>query len=357
MDTQGKVAVVDLEPFMKVQLGQELTADVKAACDSLAESLRSAGAVVVRDPRCTEVDNNTFLDMMERYFGQQRDEKMKQARPDLHYQVGVTPNDVEKPVALMDPSVKELIGQQETANKAVMPNSADLKWRYMWRVGPRPAETKFQELNAEPVVPGQFPEWKDVMNGWGEKMLAALEVVAQMAALGFGMEREAFTQKMNNAPHLLAPTGSDLAQHHNLNDIFAGFHYDLNFLTIHGKSRFPGLRIWLSDGTRSTVKIPDGCLLVQAGKQMEWLTGGHVQAGWHEVVVTDQTVAAFESAANAGRSTWRISSTVFGHIASDQILEPFATFKDTCKAPNKYPATLAGDQVQEELKKINLAST
>lgn len=66
--------------------------------------------------------------MMERYFGQQREEKLKQARPDLYYQVGVTPNDVEKPVALMDPSVKELIGQQQAANRAVMPSSADLKW-------------------------------------------------------------------------------------------------------------------------------------------------------------------------------------------------------------------------------------
>jgi hypothetical protein len=38
---------------------------------------------------------------------------------------------------------------------------------------------------------------------------------------------------------------------------------DLNLLTIHGKSRFPGLYIWLRDGTRTAVKIPDGCLLVQ----------------------------------------------------------------------------------------------
>ena len=88
------------------------------------------------------------------------------------------------------------------------------------------------------------------------------------------------------------------------------------------------------------MKIPDGCLLVQAGKQMEWLTGGHVQAGWHEVVVTDQTVAAFENAASAGRSTWRISSTVFGHIASDQTLEPLSAFKDSCETPRRYPAIL-----------------
>lgn len=28
------------------------------------------------------------------------------------------------------------------------------------------------------------------------------------------------------------------------------YHYDLNFMTIHGKSRFPGLYIWLRDGRK-----------------------------------------------------------------------------------------------------------
>jgi hypothetical protein len=31
------------------------------------------------------------------------------------------------------------------------------------------------------------------------------------------------------------------------------------------------------------VCIPEGCLLLQAGKQMEWLSGGQVKAGFHEV--------------------------------------------------------------------------
>ena len=38
---------------------------------------------------------------------------------------------------------------------------------------------------------------------------------------------------------------------------------DLNFLTIHGKSRFPGLHVWLRDGTRMPVRVPDGCLFIQ----------------------------------------------------------------------------------------------
>jgi len=32
------------------------------------------------------------------------------------------------------------------------------------------------------------------------------------------------------------------------------------------------------------VRVPDGCLFLQAGRQLEWLTGGHVVAGMHEVL-------------------------------------------------------------------------
>lgn len=38
-----------------------------------------------------------------------------------------------------------------------------------------------------------------------------------------------------------------------------------------------------------------------------------------QVVVTEQTLAAAEAARAAGRPTWRISSTVFSQIASDEV--------------------------------------
>ena len=36
-----------------------------------------------------------------------------------------------------------------------MPRGPDLKWRFFWRVGPRPAAggTRYAELNAAPVTP------------------------------------------------------------------------------------------------------------------------------------------------------------------------------------------------------------
>lgn len=133
-----------------------------------------------------------------------------------------------------------------------------------------------------------------------------------MAALGLGLPQKTFTEagrygyvlfeshdsQMNNkdpirSPHLLAPTASDLVKYSEKDTILAGFHTDLNFLTIHGRSRYPGLNIWARNtGKRIPVRFPPTgrYLLVQAGKQLEHLTGGLIKAGYHEVVVNDATL-------------------------------------------------------------------
>eukprot|EP00850_Spirogloea_muscicola_P000445 SM000002S05525 [mRNA] locus=s2:598392:600662:+ [translate_table: standard] len=419
-----QLPVFDLADFLAGPAGTSPPpgSSVEAQCGALAACLAEAGALVVRDPRASAADNRRFLDIMEAYFGQEDAAKRRQARPSLHYQVGATPDGVETPRSAVDPELRAAMAAAAPPHCPALPSGADPKWRYMWRVGPRPAITRFQvpptsyshnatpfpchllprlplsslpanrraavlqELNAEPVVPDGFPDWEVVMDTWGAKMIAAVEAVAEMAALGFGLQRTAFTSLMKQGPHLLAPTGSDLARPGApvglapLGTVFAGYHYDLNFLTIHGASRFPGLHIWLRNGRRLAVAVPAGCLLVQAGKQtrvltcnkrlalvisrgygcpllappqLEWLTGGEVLAGWHEVVMTDAGRAAAVAAAAAGRSLWRVSSTVFGHIASDTLLRPLGHFAAAPGAAH-YPPVLAGDFVEAELAAINL---
>lgn len=115
------------------------------------------------------------------------------------------------------------------------------------------------------------------------------------------------------------------------------------------------MSIWLRDGTKIPVRVPKGCLLLQAGKQLEWLTGGYITAGFHEVVVNEDTIKAIEVAKELKRPVWRVSSTLFSHIASDQVLEPLKEEWNTPEAKEKYPPIKCGKQVQEELKSINLA--
>lgn len=85
---------------------------------------------------------------------------------------------------------------------------------------------------------------------------------------------------------MLSPTAVDL-QTTKQGDILAAFHRDFDLLTIHGKARFPGLYAWLNTGEKFLVSVPVGHLLLQAGKQLEWLTGGHIKAGFHEVIYTE----------------------------------------------------------------------
>ncbi|XWS35483.1 hypothetical protein CRYUN_Cryun20dG0001400 [Craigia yunnanensis] len=353
-----ELPVIDIAPYLEIAGNREGELAKRASvlselCREVSRLLKETGALLVQDPRCTVEDNDLFIDMMEKYFEKPAEFKRQQGRPYLHYQVGVTPEGVEVPRSLVDEEMQEKLRAMPKEHQPYIPKGPDPKWRYMWRVGPRPLNTCFQELNSEPVIPEGFPEWKETMDSWGYKMISAIETVAEMAAIGFGLPKDAFTNLMKQGPHLLAPTGSDLRRYGQEGTVFAGYHYDLNFLTIHGRSRFPGLNIWLRNGKKIEVKVPIGCLLIQTGKQIEWLTAGECSAGMHEVVVTKRTIDAIKLASEQNHSLWRVSSTLFAHIASDAVLKPLGHFAELPLA-SKYPSICAGEFVEQELAVINL---
>lgn len=76
-------------------------------------------------------------------------------------------------------------------------------------------------------------------------------------------------------------------------------------------------------------------------------------AGFHEVVVTPGTVAAINRQRSANKSLWRVSSTLFSHIQSDQELGPLAHFA-TPQSLAQFAPVLTGDMVRKELQAIAL---
>lgn len=236
----------------------------------------------------------------------------------------------------------------------------DSKWRFFWFTGERNPELDKDMMIYPNTIPQGFPDWEKVMNTWGYKMLGATEIVSKMAAVGFKLPENTFYEKMKYGGHLLAPTASDLGKFDE-KTIFAGVHYDLNFLTIHGKSNYGGLYIWLRNGQKKKVSIPDGCLLLQAGMQLEYLTGGECMAGFHEVVYTKEVHEQIQKIKkeNEGKKEedkkplWRISSTLFSQIRQNVILEPLGNYKNEASL-KKYPTILTRDQVANELKAISL---
>ncbi|KAI2643731.1 hypothetical protein GGS21DRAFT_497905 [Xylaria nigripes] len=368
--------IIDLDVF----LTSPNSSAAQEECLKAARALISYGALILHDSRVSESDNITFLDLLEDYFAQPEDVLKQDERPDLGYQVGVTLENTEKPKCAIDEPCLDVIRRLAPEERPVDigAHAPDPKCRFFWRMGePTPYETQFPGLNAENVVPtGENirERWTPVMTKWGLSMKSAVSGLAEMAAVGMGLPAEIFSDAGRYGPHLLAPTASDLRRYNKKDTILAGFHTDLNFLTIHGRSRYPGLHIWARNtGRKIAVRIPPGnYLLVQAGKQLEHITGGLVKAGFHEVVVNDSTLAtvAKRTAEFPDRPLVRISSTFFWHLASDFDLAPIPALAERARAVRAeqfthgrdegelvaYKDMKVGTMVQQELKHIALLS-
>lgn len=104
-----------------------------AECQKLSQTLRDFGCAAIRDPRFREEENQTFLDMMESYF--QLSDGKRDARPETGYQVGVTPEHVEKARDYSDVMVNF---RGENSPISPLTSQPDHKWRFFWRMNPSP---------------------------------------------------------------------------------------------------------------------------------------------------------------------------------------------------------------------------
>lgn len=339
--------IFDIESFVDGKTG-----DLND-CKKLVEDLRKNGFICIKDPRVNEDHNERFIDTMENYF-ETRSEihyaggKVEDFKPEYAFQVGSSPDKIER-AKIHDVKIEGL--EPENYPKTPQPPPLDGKWRFFWRIGE--ADNEDELLIAPQVIPTGFPHWEKDMNEWGGMMKDSIFTTAEMLALGMDLNRKQFTDLMEGSPQMLAPTGSDLTKYSNPGDILKGFDYDLNFITIHGRSRYPGLYIWLRDGTKMAVRIPKGCFLIQAAKQLEWLTGGYIEAGFHEILATSEALDKVEERKQQNKSHWRVGSTLFAQLQYDHVLEPLPKFLDEDNM-DKYPPTVVYTQIEDELNLINL---
>ncbi|KZT75093.1 Clavaminate synthase-like protein [Daedalea quercina L-15889] len=370
--------VIDLDVYLQGEPPHSQA--VVDECRKAADALITHGALLLHDSRVSEDDNGAFLDLLEDYFAQSEVALKQDERPELGYQVGVTLENTEKPKCAVDEPCLNVIARLEPTERPldITAHNPDPKCRFFWKMSEKPPyETAYPALNAPNVVPHADSirdRWTPIMGKWGKSMKDAVEDLGEMVCIGLGLPRESFRDAGRYGPHLLAPTASDLVKYGQKDTILAGFHTDLNFLTIHGRSRYPGLNIWARNtGKRIPVKFPSTgrYLLVQAGKQLEHLSGGLIKAGYHEVVVNEATLQAVEhrKAQRPERPLIRISSTFFWHLSSDYDLAPLPSLSARAKAlgadtinlgkvdPDEetiYEPMKVGQQVQNELRHIAL---
>lgn len=78
------------------------------------------------------------------------------------------------------------------------------------------------------------------------------------------------------------------------------------------------------------------------------MTGGHIKAGWHEVVFTEEVKKQRDQAIKKGKLPWRVSSVLFYQIEGSFIMKPHPKFiNDTTS--KVYPPKKADDYIREIL--------
>lgn len=68
------------------QFSPHFRVDPRLSRAQTAEALIEYGALIVKDSRVSEENNECFLDLLEEYFAQDEEDLRKDLRPEVHYQ-------------------------------------------------------------------------------------------------------------------------------------------------------------------------------------------------------------------------------------------------------------------------------
>jgi hypothetical protein len=151
----------------------------------------------LHDSRVDDDDNNKFLDLLEDYFAQPEELLRKDERPELYYQVGATLENTEKPKCAVDEPCLNVIRCLEPSERPldISAHNPDPKCRFFWRMAtPPPYETAFPVVKASNIVPEAFKDhWQPTLEKWGKTMKQAVTDLAEMTAVGLGLECTTFT--------------------------------------------------------------------------------------------------------------------------------------------------------------------
>ena len=180
------IPVLDLSSYLQ----GSTDAKTMETCRQLADCFHRFGICIIKDPRVDMADNDAYIDLMEKYFdnvsqGYYDGKELEDARPSQHYLVGVTPENIEKAR-----KHAKKISTLEDEHKPVSPANPvyDAKWRFYWKIGKRPEGSSDDFPQVTPKA--DFANWEQRMDTWGYKLHNAVFAVAEMAALGMGLEKD-----------------------------------------------------------------------------------------------------------------------------------------------------------------------
>lgn len=338
--TDGMIPVID----PRIMTREEFRAAV-------ADSLERTGLVILRSEHSDAALREAMQLGTAKFFASPV--SVKRQTKTKNFQGGWTPPYTESPV-----DQRRFVIKLNADQRPYWENlTDDDKERVMFGVGWRPAHTRFPGLMPPTRIMVGHEEWCRTMNRWGKNMLSDTDMLLDVLAEHYGLPAKVFSTK--GGAHYVAPTGTRMNRFY-VGKVVVRLHSDMGLLTGHEKSiayfsksgkiaPCGGLIVWTADGRRVRVVVPEGCRLFQAGMQLEYVTGGKIRAGMHQVVIPPEAQALIDEANMNGEDVWRITATLFPHFLGDKKIRVLKPFRVKGK---KYPTIFAGELDEATLRKI-----
>lgn len=338
--TDGLIPVIDPRSLSR-----------EAFCAAVADSLERTGLVILRSEHADPAVREQMQTGTAEFFASPT--SVKRATMTVNFQGGWTPPYSETPV-----DQRRFVIKLDTQNKPYWENlTDDDKERVMFGVGWRPAATLYPDLCPPTRIMVGHEKWCRIMRKWGKNMLSDTDLLLGALAEHYGLAPKVFSTK--GGAHYVAPTGTKMNKFY-VGKVVVRLHSDMGLLTGHEKSiayfsksgrkaSCGGLIVWTKDGRKIRVVVPEGCRLFQAGMQLEYVTGGRIRGGLHQVVIPPEAQALIDEATANGEDVWRITATLFPHYFADKrisVLPPFRV------ASRTYKTIFAGALDRATLKKI-----
>jgi len=338
--------VVDLDCYRASSSG------VLSEVSKLTKAFKTHSAVIVKDSRYSPNTNDEFLDVMEIYFKKRRKQYLEgkqlvDCRPDINYQIGVMPENSfthnKSNMAIKNGFTQ--LNRSLTLN----PPTPERYWRYFWRINDD--RVKRDSLYLTEQQEPEFEGFAKTLNKAGGVMVESMETVSRMLEIGLGLGNGELTDRITTGNHILSPVGTCLDAYAQRSKALSSFHVDLNYITVHGKCRYPGLAIWLPNGNRIPVFTPPGSMLMQVGSSLEHLTGGYFKAGYHEVICSKELMELYEQRKSTQAEQWRIATVLFTGLDYSSTIEPLGNFK-TKEILKQYPRMSAYDFIKQKVNEL-----
>jgi len=297
----------------------------------IQQAFEEIGFVLIKTGYVTSLLPRTYHEFKQ-VFNLPVEVKAKYARPDLGHQRGWTPPFSEMGLACrkMGRDGKGLADSKE--NWFMGP---DLR-----RIDPN-ILARYPFAFAENVWPSEAPGFKSVMQQLYATLQAYGMKVLELLQPGY-RSPEYWRDLVTDAPTVLRAIHYPPVSAEEVGNIVWGcMHTDINLVTVLPASTKPGLWIRRRDGVWIPGNTPEaeGCIFVQVGDMLDYLTGGRFMSAAHEV-----------RAPEAPTTEGRLSAALFIHARPNAVFDPDLSTADKVF----YPRTTAYELLEERLKAIQL---